>query len=672
MLRGHGGVQIQVIVGDGDESGRRRLDIYSRHDEDDPSVPWAHHAAGTVSPSRESGEPEGSADFTQWPPAGASEVGVAGAYDELADNGYNYGPAFQGLVALWRRGEDLFAEVALPEQTATQGYGIHPALLDAAMHALPFGLPRGVDEDTERPPLVPFAWSSVRVHADGARRVRVRLTWSDQGTIALAMADSDGAPLLSVGALALRPMSTDLLPAATRSSRDALYEVSWRPGPEPRSVAGVSWAEWDAAESASVLLFRPPVDGVEMPERLRTALHRTLGVIQQFTREERYAASTLAVITDSTDPASAAVWGLVRAAQAENPGRIVLIEADAEAAMDHLVAAAMSGEPELAVHADGVRVPRLTRAASSESERQAPWDSGRTVLITGGTGGIGSHLAKHLVNAHGVRHLLLAGRRGPTAAADLIEELEALGAQVRVAACDVTDRAALRDLLASIPAEHPLGAIVHVAGVAHNGLVDTLTPEQIDYSLGAKADAAWYLHELTRAAGLSAFVMISSVAGSILPAGQGGYAAANLFLDALATHRHAEGLPATSLAYGLWDIETGLSQWLSQVDRQRMRRQGLPPLAADKALELFDAAVSSDRPVHVPVEIDLAALRARDAVPALLRDLAKRIGRRQSTGTQDAGVVRRRLAQLSEPEQEQWLRTHILENAARLLGHESA
>ncbi|MGW5106291.1 SDR family NAD(P)-dependent oxidoreductase [Nocardia sp. NPDC004123] len=672
VLHGHGGVQIQVIVGDSDETGRRGLDIYSRKDEDDPSLSWTHHAHGTVSPGQEAGD-DGWADFVQWPPAGATAVPLDGAYDELAENGYHYGPAFQGLSALWRRGADLFAEVALPEQTSAQGYGVHPALLDSAMHALSFGLPEGVDEQAERPTLVPFAWSSVRVHADGARRVRVRLTWLNQGEVTLTMADSVGAPLLSVRSLALRPLSVELLSGAARSSQDALYELTWRPGPELGSAAGVSWADWGAAEPASVLLFGPPVDGDHVPARLRTALHRTLGVIQQFLSEERYAATTLAVITDSeADPAAAAVWGLVRAAQAENPGRIVLIEARAETAADHLVAAAISGEPELAVDADGARVPRLARAASPEPEPQAPWDPERTVLITGGTGGIGRHIAEHLVTEHGVRHLLLAGRRGPDAVADLIDELGALGARVRVAACDVTDRNALRDLLASIPAEHPLGAVVHVAGVAHNGLIDALTPEQIDYCLGAKADAAWYLHELTRDAGLSAFVMISSVAGSILPAGQGGYAAANVFLDALATSRHAEGLPATSLAYGLWDIETGLSQWLSQADRLRMRRQGMPPLAAGKALELFDVAVSTTGPVHVPVEIDLAVLRARDAVPALLGDLAKRAGRRHSSGTQDAGALRRQLAQLSESEQEQWLRTHILENAARLLGHESA
>ncbi|WP_280298696.1 type I polyketide synthase [Nocardia neocaledoniensis] len=673
VFQGNGGVHLQVVVGDGDDTGRRRLDIYSRTDADDPSDPWHHHATGAVGPAGGPTEPRDWDDFAHWPPAGATEVTVDGAYDALADNGYHYGPAFQGLVALWRRGEDLFAEVALPEDTATQGYGVHPALLDAAMHALPFGLAANADED-DRPTLVPFAWSSVRLHADGARRVRVRLTVPNSETITLTMADSVGAPLLSVQSLALRPLSRELLATASRT-RDGLYELTWHPGPAPRSDTEISWAEWGAAEPATVLLFRPPVDGaqMQMPTRLRTALHRTLDALQQFTSDDRYAASTLAVVTDSAaDPAAAAVWGLVRAAQAEHPGRIVLVEAAAATAPEHLAALTLTGEPELAVHGEGTRVPRLVRATAPVPERPAPWDPERTVLVTGGTGGIGRRLVEHLVREHGVRHLLLAGRRGPDAAADLLAELGALDVEIRVVACDVGDRAAVRALLDSIPASHPLGAVVHVAGVAHNGLVDALTPEQIDYSLGAKADAAWHLHELTRDAGLSAFVLISSAAGSILPAGQGGYAAANQFLDALAIHRHAEGLPASSLAYGLWDIATGLSQWLSQADRQRMRRQGLPPLAADKALELFDAAVSSGRPVQVPVEIDLAALRTRENVPALLRELAGRTGRRQRARAQDAGAVRRRLAQLSETEQEQWLRTHILETAAGLLGHESA
>ncbi|MBW0275541.1 hypothetical protein ATM97_19130 [Nocardia sp. MH4] len=670
VFDGHAGAHLQVIVGDGDDNGHRRLDIYSRGDDDDPSIPWTHHAEGTVRPAAAS-DATAWADFAHWPPADAAEVRLDGAYAELADHGYNYGPAFQGLRSLWRRGEDLFAEVALPEQTSAQGYGVHPALLDAAMHALSFGLPDGVDETAERPTLVPFAWSSVRVHAEGARRVRVRLSWLNQGTVTLTMADAAGAPLLSVGSLALRPMSAELLSAPARSARDARYEMSWRPGPA-LTPATASWVEWDAQAAASVVVHRVAVDGAETPDRLRAALHGTLGVLQDFLEEQRYAASTLAMVTDSAnDPAAAAVWGLVRAAQAENPGRIVLLEAAADQPTDQLVAAALTGEPEVAVRADGTWVPRLVRAVAT-TDRATPWDPDRTVLITGGTGGIGRLLAEHLVVEHGVRHLLLVGRRGPDAAPGLVDELAALGAQARIAACDVADRDAVAELLASIPAAHPLGAIVHAAGTAYNGLVDTLTPEQIDVSLGAKADAAWHLHELTRDTALSAFVLISSVAGSILPAGQGGYAAANVFLDALAAHRHGAGLPATSLAYGLWGIDTGMAQWLGEADRQRMRRQGLPPLAADKALALFDAAVAADRPAQVLVEIDPAVLRTRATVPPVLGDLVRRAGRRPSGGAPDAGAVRAQLAHLSEAEQEQWLQKHILETAARLLGHESA
>ncbi|MEV6214041.1 SDR family NAD(P)-dependent oxidoreductase [Nocardia sp. NPDC051833] len=670
VFDGHAGAHIQVIVGDGDENGHRRVDVYSRGDDDDPTVPWTHHAEGTVRPAVETREEPDWTDFAQWPPADVTEVRLDGAYAELADHGYHYGPAFQGLESLWRRGADLFAEVALPEQTSARGYGVHPALLDAAMHALSFGLPEGVDETAERPTLVPFAWSSVRVHADGARRVRVRLSWLNQGTVTLTMADAGGAPLLSVGSLALRPMSAELLSAPSRA-RDARYELSWRPGPA-LGAADTSWAEWEAQQPAAVVVHRVTVDRAEVPERLRVALHGTLGVVQEFLSDERYAASTLALVTDSTDdPAAAAVWGLARAAQAEHPGRIVLVEAAADQPAEQLVAAVATGEPELAVRADGTWVPRLVRAVAPTGDRTAPWDPDRTVLITGGTGGIGRLLAEHLVVVHGVRHLLLVGRRGPDAAPGLVDELAALGAQARVVACDVTDRAALRELLAAIPAERPLGAIVHAAGAAYNGLVDAMTPAQIDVSLGAKADAAWHLHELTRDTELSAFVLISSVAGSILPAGQGGYAAANVFLDALAAHRHGVGLPATSLAYGLWGIDTGMAQWLGEADRQRMRRQGLPPLAADKALALFDAAVAADRPAQVLVEIDAAVLRTRESVPPVLGDLVRRAGRRQSSGAPDPGAVRRQLAHLSEAEQERWLQTHILETAARLLGHES-
>ncbi|GAA3291220.1 hypothetical protein GCM10020295_07510 [Streptomyces cinereospinus] len=245
------------------------------------------------------------------------------------------------------------------------------------------------------------------------------------------------------------------------------------------------------------------------------------------------------------------MWGLVRAAQAENPGRFVLADLDGSAESRAALPAALgSDEPEFALRQGELLVPRLVVADA----RPRPERLDGTILITGGTGGLGALVARHLVTAHGVRRLVLTSRRGAgtPGAAELAAELTGLGAEVTVAACDAADRDALAAVLAAIPAEHPLTAVVHAAGVVDNGLVTTLDPDRLASVLRPKVDGAWNVHELTRDLPLTAFVLFSSAGGLVLAAGQGGYAAANVFLDALAEHRAATGLPATSLAYGLW------------------------------------------------------------------------------------------------------------------------
>ncbi len=220
--------------------------------------------------------------------------------------------------------------------------------------------------------------------------------------------------------------------------------------------------------------------------------------------------------------------------------------------------------------------------------------AGGTVLITGGTGMAGSAVARHLVGHHGAAHVMLVSRSGLQAdgVAELVAQLQNAGAQVSVLACDVADREAVAGLLAQVPARYPLRAVIHAAGVLDDGLISSLTPDRMDSVLGAKVDGAWNLHELTRDMDLSAFVVFSSMAGIVGTPGQGNYAAANSFLDGLIGYRRRRGLPGLSMAWGLWEQASAMTQHLGDRDKARMSRVGLSPLSTRQALELFDAAIA--------------------------------------------------------------------------------
>ncbi|MGP4115477.1 SDR family NAD(P)-dependent oxidoreductase, partial [Streptomyces sp. 4N509B] len=302
----------------------------------------------------------------------------------------------------------------------------------------------------------------------------------------------------------------------------------------------------------------------------------------------------------------------------------------------------------------------------------APFGNG-TVLVTGGLGTLGRLVARHLAEEHGVRRLLLVGRRGAEGegVAELLAELAGAGATATVAACDVAEREAVAELLAGVPAEHPLTAVVHAAGVLDDGVVEALEPEQLTRVLRPKVDAAWHLHELTRDHGLSAFVLFSSAAGLLGGRGQGNYAAANAFLDALALHRRAQGLPAVSLAWGLWAERSGMTGGLQREDLARMGRAGIEELTTADGLALLDAGLAAAETVVAPIRLRTAALRARAAVdelPPLLRGLVRAPAARRRAALAAAAGSPARLATASLDELVELVRAQT----AAVLGHATA
>ncbi|MGA7051773.1 MAG: type I polyketide synthase [Mycobacterium sp.] len=991
-------VRVQVVVSGPGKSGSRQVSVYSRGGQ--PDAEWVLHAQGMlgVSPAAVSA----AADLSVWPPAGATAVEVTGAYERLAARGYEYGPAFQGLQALWRRGREVFAEVALPDGVEVGGFGIHPALLDAVLHA------GALTETGQAGGMVsPFAWAGVSLHATGATRVRACLAPAGEGAVSLHLTDTTGLPVLSVQSLVVRPITVQQLATAVTAAggqtRQELLEVVWtritlehsslddhdeNANPDgdvrkpDRDVVVWEWSSEDQPDSGGVV------------GSAYAATHQVLAVLQSWLAADR--AATLVVLThgavalageDVTDLPGAAVWGLVRSAQSENPGRILLVDTDAPLDLAALTGA---GEPQLVIRTgnayaarlapctlqplplpDGlwrlevrgggtfedvllqpcaqaeaplqvgqvrvevravgvnfrdvvmalgmypgpaelggegagvvvevgagvsgvavgdhvmgllgaagpeivvdqrliVRVPpgwsfaeaagvsmvfltayygladlagvragesvlihaatggvgmaavqlarqwgveafvtasrdkwdtlramgfdedhiadsrtlefaekflsatggrgvdvvlnslagefvdaslrllpgrgrfiemgkadirdpqviaqthsgvlyrafdlaeagpqrieqmlaELSRLFDSHAVHQLPvttWDiryaphalrfvsqarhigkvvltmpdqtsdalGAGTVLITGGTGMAGAVLARHVVHRYGVGHLVLISRRGDRAegAGELVAELTQAGVEVQVVACDVADRDAVAALLAALPAQFPpLTGVIHAAGVIDDAAITSLTPDRIDTVLAAKVDAAWNLHELTRDLDLSMFVMFSSLASTMGSAGQGNYAAANAFLDGLATHRRAAGLPATSMAWGFWEPAP-----------TRMSHSGVAAMTTEQALELFDTALIVNHPTVVAALLDRTALAnptLSTRLPPLFADLVRHPLRRlvATEATAVKSVLAQRLHGLTLDQQHNLLLDLVRSHIAVVLGHSS-
>ncbi|MEW2395136.1 SDR family NAD(P)-dependent oxidoreductase [Streptomyces sp. NPDC046862] len=733
VLPEHGALAVQVLVGPEDPragDGARPMSVHSRPDGGDG--PWTRHATGLLGP-RTAATAEGPGPG-QWPPEDATEVDgseTALFYDRASAAGTVYGPAFPGPVRVWRRdtrphGADAVELLAEIEVSDAGGFALHPGLLEGVLHTLLMAAPPpGGDHRA-------VAYAEAVLHTAGVSRVRARITRRDDGTATVGLTDPAGRPVATIGALTPRALP-ETVPSADGGSAGTAYELAWRPVGTPPGVFDGGWAlvgdlalpdhavpgaarfaDLDALaagvvpEVVVIGCATGPDPAVVDPAavdpagRARAAAHRAARIVREWLADDRFADARLVVLTrravpvdgDDCDPAEAPVWGLLRVAQTEHPGRFLLVDLDDDRASAEALPSAVAGsEPQLALRGGLAHAPRIVRprtggqvTAAAPAAAVPAFDPDGTVLVTGGTGALGRLVARRLVTRHGARNLLLVSRQGSNApeAAAIAAELGARpDVRVTVAACDTADRATLTRLLAAVPEDHPLTAVVHTAGVVRDAVTEAIDPRELDEVLHPKVTAAWLLHELTAGLGLSAFVLFSSVSGILGAAGQGGYAAGNTFLDALASERRAQGLPAVSLAWGPWGPSGGMTSALTDTDFRRMARTGLRPLTEEQGLTLFDAALSSPGPaLLLPMALSRPAIRrAAQAGRAsfLLRELAGASWRDPAvtaaapqgpadTGTRDA-PLRRLLSGRAPREQEALLLEQVRAHAAAVLGH---
>ena len=731
LVPAKGGLRVQVQVEAADEQGRRALSLHSQNASASPgSHEWTRHALGVLA-SADAGSGAPPMPLEAWPPAGASALDVEDLYSRLRARGLDYGPAFQGLKAAWRLGDVVYGDVQLPAGQALDGageYGLHPALFDAALHVL--AASEGfADADDDGRVLLPFAWSDVRLHARGASELRVRVdlgggagsTGEEAAFASMIAWDGSGQAVATVGGLTLRRATIEQVRAASQSDREELYRVIWQPVPLGQSalqrdrivvVGGPGWlaavlgvdqvadvadlcARLDAGEPtpARVLVDARSIAGAAAPLELASTLQdetaRALAQVQALLSDARLAETALVWVTCSAistgaddgvgDLVHAPLWGLLRSTRSEHSDRVLRlldVAGDALTGEQLWPLLAADGEPELAWRNQRALAARLVPVGNAE-EGQPPAGlrPEGTVLITGGLGELGQALARHLVEHHGVRHLVLTSRRGGAAAGadELQASLRSLGAQtVDVAACDVGDRGELAQVLDAIANAHPLTGVFHLAGVLDDGVVSELTGERLQRVLHPKVAGAWHLHELSKDKDVPVFVLFSSLAGVMGAPGQANYAAANTFLDALAAHRRSQGLSGQALAWGLWEPQgTGMTAQLGAAELLRLRRAGVRALSLAKGLTLLDAALGRAEAGLVVAHLDLSTLQRyaeQTPVPALLRTLVRPGLRRAGSASVAATALRRRLSALPEQERLGALVVLVQEVVAATLG----
>ncbi|UYB38151.1 SDR family NAD(P)-dependent oxidoreductase [Streptomyces sp. Je 1-4] len=372
VLPAHEAVQLQMRIQEPDLHGARTLTLHSCRigSTGVAEEPWVRHATGVLG----AGDHRETFDFAVWPPEGARPVPTDGLYEAFADAGIDYGPAFRGLRAVWRRDGDLFATVEIPEAAEASSFGLHPALLDTVLHALALE-----GDETAVLGQQPLSWQNVKLYALGATVLRAHMSTSADGGVSLQLADAVGQPVAEIASLTRQPMTAELFSRARQGGThsDALYRVDWTPVPETAAEAVdlVDLHDLDSAPGddlpsfVALRLDTPTGESVATPAAARAATYRALACIQQWTESERCSTARLVVVTRNAvpaelqhpDPAQAAVWGLVRAARVEHPDRFVLVDVDGtEASLAALPTALATGEPELALREGTAYLPRLS------------------------------------------------------------------------------------------------------------------------------------------------------------------------------------------------------------------------------------------------------------------------------------------------------------------------
>ncbi|GGS56644.1 type I polyketide synthase [Streptomyces cinerochromogenes] len=740
VLPEEGGIQVRVEIAAPDESGRRAVSVHSRPEGDEPD--WTRHAAGTLVPEDlESSEPA-----LAWPPAGATPVpvDVGSVYAGLAERGYEYGPAFQGLCAVWTRDDEIFAEVALPEQQQEDAarFSLHPALLDASLHApliYGTGLPR-----------LPFSWNGITLWTRGASRLRAHFVPAGEETWQVTVTDQTGAPVARIDALTGRQVTQEQLAGArlareTGSSRldNWVYATTWTPA-EITDPAAAPTGTWlvavpagrtdDATVTACLTALRDrgadavplPVDGTDraaladlltgtVPDAdtltgilsllaldeaadpahpaVTGGLTATLTLVQALgdtgIEAPLWLATQGAVATSGTDPVhsadQAALWGLGRVAALEHPGRwggLIDLPATLDGTTGALLTTVLGGgtgdEDQLALRAGTALARRLERTPLYRPQPdETPWQPTGTVLITGGTGALGGHVARRMA-AGGAGHLVLVSRRGTDSpgAAELTAELAETGARVTVAALDITDRQALADLLARLAADgDPVRTVVHAAGVNGFGSLEETTLDGFGAIVSAKVAGAAHLDALLGDTPLDAFIVFSSIAGVWGSGSQSAYSAANAYLDALALRRQGLGRTATSIAWGAW-AGGGM---VDAASAPQLRRQGIEAVRPELMLAALDRALTGGQSGLTVANIDWKrfhpAFTAHRPSPLLLglpeaRRIAAAEARARRADLATAGSLRQRLAGLEEDARKELLLDLVRAETAVVLGHQ--